>query len=218
MAPFWGPKTAAASSKVVVTSVAITRSTTSNRSAEPMASRAPTPPSVVAEPPQPTMTRAAPASMAASTSWPTPVVVASSGSVPRGAANRSRPAAVAISITAVGISTSGGARKRHSASVGCPRGPDTVAVRTEPPKASSSPSPPSESGISSEVHPAAAAAAATEAATAGALAVWRNLSGAATMRLMACLFYSANGPSTAHLGAAPGALTRPARPGSMEAP
>src|SRR5947199_280811 len=71
---------------------------------------------------------------------------------------------------------------RHSASTGSPKGPRTRARRTRPPRASSVPSPPSATGTSSQSHPAAPAAFATAAATAWAVAVPRNLSGAASTR------------------------------------
>ena len=68
----------------------------------------------------------------------------------------------------------------HSASTGAPSGPVTVVTCLVPSSASSRPSPPSDIGTSSAVHPSPAAAPAIAAAASVALAVPRNLSGAAT--------------------------------------
>ena len=180
VAPFCGPKTAAASVNAVVTSQATTNSTPRRASGEPTASTAPRPPSVVAEPPQPMTMRRAPASRAARSSWPTPVVSARTGSSPCGWGSSERPAACDISTTAVGPAGSSPSRMRHSASTGRPRGPATVVVLGSPPSASRRPSPPSDIGTSSAVHPAWRAASAIAAAASAADAVPRNLSGAAT--------------------------------------
>jgi len=108
-------------------------------------------------------------------------VLARTGSSPRGLGSRSRPAARDISTTAVGgRALSDCSSMRHSASTGFPRGPATVVWCLVPPRASSRPSPPSDIGTSSAVHPAPRAAAAMVAATSVPLAVPRNLSGAAT--------------------------------------
>src|ERR1700704_3617194 len=72
---------------------------------------------------------------------------------------------------------------RHSASTGSPSGPRTRARRARPPRASRVPSPPSATGHSSQSHPALPPAAAMAAATSPAVAVPRNLSGAASSRL-----------------------------------
>ena len=133
----------------------------SRRSAagEPTASKAPSPPSVVDDPPQPITMRRAPASRAARRSWPTPVVLARTGSSPRGRGSRARPAARDISTTAVsGAAPSGPPSMRHSASTRAPSGPVTTVVCGVPPRARSRPSPPSDMGTSSAVQPAARAA------------------------------------------------------------
>ncbi len=167
--------------KAVVTSLATTSSTPWSTAGEPTASNAPSPPSVVAEPPQPITMRRAPASRAASRSCPTPAVPARTGSSPCGFGRRSRPAARDISTTAVGAAVAPApSSMRHSASTGAPSGPATVVTCFVPPSASSRPSPPSDMGTSSAVHPAARAASAMADATSAALAVPRNLSGAAT--------------------------------------
>ncbi len=176
MAPFWGAKISAASTKRVVTSHA-TRTSTAPRMRRVglMAVRAARPPSVVAEPPTPTITRVAPASRAAAISSPVPRVDARRGSLRSGPPSRSRPDARAISTTAVPS-----ACIRHSASTSWPRGPWTVVWRGDPPSASNVPSPPSATGTWSQAHPARSAAWAIAAATWAAVAVPRNLSGAAT--------------------------------------
>ena len=66
-----------------------------------IARSAPSPPSVVADPPRPTMIRFAPASSAASISSPVPVVVAAIGSLPSAPPASVSPHARAISMTAV---------------------------------------------------------------------------------------------------------------------
>ena len=83
------------------TSQATTSSVGPSRWRVPMTWTAPHPPSVVAEPPTATTTRRAPASTAASTSSPTPAVDATTGSSPEGRGSSARPAACAISTTAV---------------------------------------------------------------------------------------------------------------------
>ena len=178
-APFCGPNTAAASTKRVVTSHATSRSTPARLAGVPTTSTAPQPPSVVAEPPQPMTMRLAPAWRARSMRWPTPAVSASTGSSPPGSGSNERPAAWDISITAVGPPSGPAARSRHSASVGAPSGPGTEVRCGVPPTARRRPSPPSDMGISSALHPTRRAAPPTAAATSAAVAVPRNLSGAA---------------------------------------
>ena len=151
---------------------------------------APSPPSVVAEPPQPITMRRAPASRAARSSWPTPVVSARTGSSPWGWGRRARPAAWDISTTAVGASASVAVRTPVPVPVveHAPLRVDRVAEGAgdrgagagRPPSASSRPSPPSDMGTSSAVQPAVRAAFAMAAAASAADAVPRNLSGAAT--------------------------------------
>jgi hypothetical protein len=177
VAPFWGAKTSAASTNDVrtshITSSSMPRSFCSGYSAR----RAPRPPSVVAEPPSPTRIRRAPSSMAWAISSPVPTVEAATGSLPSGPPTRSRPEARDISMTALRPS------RRQPASTGSPSGPVTRVVRLGPPKTSRVPSPPSATGRSAQFHPSAAAARPTAAATSAAVAVPRNLSGAATTRI-----------------------------------
>ena len=109
---------------------------------------------------------------------PTPTVDAAIGSFPSAPPTRSRPAARAISITAVRPS------RRHAASTGTPNGPVTLVVRFAPPNASSVPSPPSAIGTASQRQPAVPAARAIASATSRADADPRNLSGAATTRII----------------------------------
>jgi hypothetical protein len=141
VAPFCGANTFAASRNGVVTSQATVTGTAPND--HPRASMAARPPSVVALPPTPTITRRAPARMAAAISSPVPRVDARSGSRTRGAS--ARPLARAISTTATPPGSNA-----HSASTGSPSGPVTVTFRREPPRAATSassvPSPPSASG------------------------------------------------------------------------
>ena len=141
-----------------------------------MARRAPRPPSVVAEPPIPTSTRRAPWSTAKRISSPVPAVEASRARLPSNPPASTRPEVRAISITAVDPS------RRQDASTGRPSGPVTRVVRFGPPRASRVPSPPSAIGTSTAEPPASTTDRATAAATATALAVPRNLSGAATTR------------------------------------
>ena len=70
----------------------------------PIAERAPAPPSVVAEPPQPTMMRRAPRATARMISSPVPVVEARIGSLLVSPPAIKSPEAFAISMTAVGLS------------------------------------------------------------------------------------------------------------------
>ncbi len=98
--------------------------------------------------------------------------VAAGGPAPRRATSRPPPSAAPL--------PSFGSSMRHSASTRAPRGPVTSVVCATPPSARSRPSPPSDIGTSSAVHPAARAAPAMAAATSPAEAVPRNLSGAAT--------------------------------------
>src|SRR5205807_1880234 len=156
-----------------------TRSAPSMRSARPMASATRSKPGTrlaptAASPPARPPAAPAPGRERTSTPWPVPVVEARRGSLPSGPPTRPRPEARAISMTARP------ACMRHSASTGRPRGPVTRVRRTEPPSASSSPSPPSATGARSQVQPAPAAALAMASATWAAVAVPRNLSGAAT--------------------------------------
>ena len=71
-APFCGPKTFGASSKTVRTSVSTTICAPRRPPPSAIASIAPAPPSVVAEPPTATRITCAPASAAAAISWPVP--------------------------------------------------------------------------------------------------------------------------------------------------
>ena len=155
------------------------------------AAKAPQPPSVVAEPPQPMTMRRAPASRAARRSWPTPVGVGVDGVLVLGVGDEGAAGGLGhlddggerlVAASAVGAAGPGGVsvRRRHSASTGWPRGPGTVVWRDAPPSASSRPSPPSDIGTSSAVQPARRAAAAAAAAASPAEAVPRNLSGATT--------------------------------------
>ena len=114
---------------------------------------APSPPSVVAEPPTPTSTRRAPASTAAAISSPVPAVDAATGSLPSGPPTSASPDARAISITAVRPSSRHAACDRLAERAG-----DDVVVRLGPPSTSSVPSPPSAIGTSSHVPPGGAAA------------------------------------------------------------
>ena len=139
-APFCGPKIAGASRKVVVTSQAT--STSAPCSVQPSASRAPSPPSVVADPPTPTITRRQPCAIAAAMSSPVPYVVAVSGSLRPTSA---RPLARAISTIAVPSVSAA-----QPASTMRPSGPVTLVECSvpsrEPRIAASVPSPPSASG------------------------------------------------------------------------
>ncbi|MEZ5294757.1 MAG: hypothetical protein R2697_00350 [Ilumatobacteraceae bacterium] len=132
----------------VVTSHAATSSTAFNRWGERSASSAPSPPSVVADPPRPTTIRLAPAVNAASISSPVPAVVAFIGSFPSAPPASSRPLANAISMIAVRP------ERRQAASTGRPSGPVTRVVRLGPPNTSSRPSPPSAIGTSTQSWPA----------------------------------------------------------------
>lgn len=175
-APFWGAKTRAASVNLVVTSQATTRSIPRNLLCGSKTSRAARPPSVVAEPPTPISTRPTPALTAAAISSPVPRVVARTGSLAPAPPASVRPDARAVSITA----TESNAISRHSAATGAPRGPWTRSVLGRPPSTSQKPSPPSETGTCRQSQPALSAALATAWATSRAVAVPRNLSGAAT--------------------------------------
>ena len=169
----------AASVNRVRTSQATSSSTARRRAGARMARIAPKPPSVVADPPRPTMIRLAPASSAASISSPVPVVLAAIGSLPSAPPASTRPDASAISITAVRPVI------RQSASTGSPSGPVTIVCRVGPPNASSHPSPPSETGAGSHSWPSRSAAAAIVSATSRAVAVPLNLSTAASTRTSA---------------------------------
>ena len=142
VAPFCGAKTFAASVNNVSTSHATRKSTARSLAGVPMALIAPSPPSVVAEPPRHTMIFFAPALSAVSINSPTPCVVALSASFFVGPPARVRPDARAISMTATPRCS------RHAASTGWPNGPVTTVVRLGPPKTSRVPSPPSAMGIS----------------------------------------------------------------------
>ncbi|KAG1529484.1 hypothetical protein G6F50_017966 [Rhizopus delemar] len=104
----------------------------------------PAPASLVAETPSPRMMRVAPALMAASISSPTPWLLARIGSRLDGAIS-SRPAAAAISMTAVPSSSN-----PQTASTLWPSASLTVSCRSWPPVAASTastvPSPPSAIG------------------------------------------------------------------------
>ena len=123
----------AASQKRVRTSQATTTETPARRASGDMASSAPRPPSVVAEPPTPTITRRAPLATASAISSPVPAVVAASGSFPSAPPASSSPLARAISTIAVSPTS------RHSASTSARSGPVTSDVRFGPPSASSVP-------------------------------------------------------------------------------
>ena len=173
VAPFCGANTVAASRKRVATSHATVTGVPPND--HPSTSSAASPPSVVALPPTPTITRRAPARIAPAISSPVPRVDARSGS--RLPSTRPSPLARAISITA----TPPG-RSPHSACTGSPSGPVTVAVRREPPRAasraSSVPSPPSANGSwATSSKPAVRNPAAIAAAACAASRVPLNLSG-----------------------------------------
>ena len=142
------------------------------------------PPSVVAEPPQPTISRCAPADTAASISSPTPAVPAATGSLSSAPPASTRPAACDISMIAVWPDSPGrpasNVSSRQDATTGSPRGPVTVELRFGPPSTSRSPSPPSDIGSSVADQAARRAPAAMAPATAVALAVPLNLSGTAS--------------------------------------
>ncbi len=148
----------------------------------PSAASIPAPPSVVADPPSPTITRVAPAVTASLTSCPTPKVVASS---PRrsGSGVRCRPQAWALSTYAVSPSSS------SDPGTSSPYGPETVTASSSPPReacsTSTKPGPPSAIGTSSSSssgarrrQPSAIACAASTA-----LSVPANLSGAIRTRM-----------------------------------
>ena len=147
-APFCGPKTGAASTKPVSTSHATRRVTSRSRSAP--VERVDGSQAAVRR------RRAADADddaggarlIAASISSPVPRVEARSGSLPALPPASARPEARAISMTATSPS------RRHGASTGSPRGPETTCVRLPPPKTSRVASPPSASGSSVQVQPA----------------------------------------------------------------
>src|SRR6266508_3808255 len=167
----------AASRKRVSTSYATVTGTGSD---QPSASTAPSPPSVVAEPPTPTRICVAPAAAADAISSPVPRVVAATGSFD--SPTSARPLARAISTTAV---PSG--RSPHSACTGSPSGPVTIAGRRSPPSAarsaSSVPSPPSANGSTrTSSTPASHSPRAIAVAAAGAVSVPLNLSGQQTAR------------------------------------
>ncbi len=132
---------------------------------------------MVAEPPRPTSTVRAPCSIALAISSPVPRVVAASGSLPSAPPARASPLARAISITAVRRSI------RHPASTGLPSGPVTTVVRLPPPNTSSSPSPPSDIGTSSQSRLSSQHAAPIAAVASTAVRVPRNLSTAASTRI-----------------------------------
>jgi len=96
------------------------------------------------------------------------------GSLSLGSPTSAIPEAVAISITAVLPDS------LHPASTGSPNGPDTMVVRFGPPNTAKVPSPPSAIGWEMHLHPTRAAARSTAMHTSDAVAVPRNLSGAAT--------------------------------------
>ena len=113
-------------------------------------------------------------------SSPVPLVVAATASLPAAPPTSAMPDARAISITAVGAPSL--ETRRHSAVTGAPSGPVTTVVRSSPPTTSRRPSPPSAIGTSVASQPARRAAPAMLAAICEALAVPRNLSGAAASR------------------------------------
>ena len=123
LAPFCGANTAAASTNRVRTSHATSNSTVRSRAGLRSASTAPSPPSVVADPPRPTMIRRAPWSSAGRSARRSRRSSAASGSLPSAPPARASPLALAISITAVRRSS------RHAASTGRPSGPVTIVVR-----------------------------------------------------------------------------------------
>ena len=140
------------------------------------ASRAPAPPSVVADPPTVTTIGDAPADAAATISSPVPRVDAAQASR-SGSATSDSPLACAISTTA---EPSGSSAK--PASTGRPSGSDTVRALTSPPSAATRtsmvPSPPSATGSSRASRPASRSPAAMAPATSRAENVPLNESGA----------------------------------------
>ena len=109
------------------------------------------PPSVVADPPTPTIIARVPDCFRSSSS-PTPSVDAAIGSLPSAPPARSSPLARALSITAIH-------REAPLALDRSPNGPVTFDVRLAPPNTSSVPSPPSASGISTQSWPSSQQAA-----------------------------------------------------------
>ena len=132
----------------------------------------------------PTITRFAPAAIAASSSSPVPRVVATIGSR-RSDGTSTSPEAAAISIAAVRPSPS----RPNGATTGSPIGPLTVASRNEPPvaatRAATVPSPPSAIGTRSIVAPGEARTTPRTMASAARDAdrLPLNLSGAITTRM-----------------------------------
>src|SRR5207253_432133 len=173
--PFYSANCSAASTYLARTSHATISSTPLRRASGSSARSAPRPPSVVADPPTPTMTRRAPASMAAVISSPVPIVDAAMGSLPSGPPASSSPDARAISTTAV-------RPYLHAARTLSPSGPVTTVSRFGPPRTSSVPSPPSATGTGSQSHHESNAARQIAAAASAADAVPRSLSGQATRR------------------------------------
>ena len=151
-----------------------------------------------------------PASSAAAISSPVPWVAAAIGSLPSGPPTRSSPEARAISITATPRDS------RHSASTGSPSGPVTTVERFGPPSASSVPSPPSASGTSVQSPPRSAPRAPPPPATSAAVAVPRNLSGAATTRIRQWCTFDARRAGASVLQ--PSDVPRPHRAGAPRVP
>ncbi len=162
---------------VVVTSQATRSSTRFNRAIALIARIAPNPPSVVADPPSPTMMRRRSGVECVIDQFAGARRGGIHRSLPSAPPTRVSPLARAISMTAVFFES------RQPASTGSPSGPVTIVVRFAPPSASSRPSPPSAIGTSTQSTPSSQQAWPIAAATSAArLAVPLNLSSAATTR------------------------------------
>src|SRR4051812_3790575 len=175
-APFCGPKTRGASSNGVRTSLRITICAFPIPPVSSIASIAPAPPSVVADPPTATRITAAPPCAAAAISSPVPYVLAFHGSFSSSSAS---PLAIAISTIAVPPSST----SANPVFTGSPSGPRTVRAISSPPSctssASSVPSPPSATGHrSGGINPARSNPRPIAPATCAARNVPLNLSGA----------------------------------------
>ena len=220
VAPFCGPKTAAAPSEpssgfdtshATSSSIRERAGSSVERSGAPSSCtraprpcRRPRPPSVVALPPIPSVTRRTPAAAAARSSWPVPMLVARTGSRSAGA-TRESPDASAISSTAASPSTD----RSQRAVMGRPSGSSTgAACHTQPPAAaiaSSVPSPPSASGartISSD----------------GRAAAQPDASARATWIEVNVPLYESGATSTRRRRSVPGGVIGPPRPPALPRP
>ena len=158
---------------------------------------------MVAEPPTPTMIRRAPASRAAAISSPVPWVAAAIGSLPVGAADQRRGPRPGPSRSRPSACDS-----RHAASTGSPSGPVTVVRAVGAAERL-------ERALAAVGHRQLDAASAgrpngprTAPATSAAVAVPRNLSGAATMRTRSSCLMRAAGASLRPAGAVRTAAAR----------